>query len=246
MNRKDILIKTGISVGSATIASLVTWVVANRKLNAAYEARLAAELKMSVEYILTKQNIEGIIVSDEDPDDLVDRLNEVEEPIDIVVAELDEVDGERVFTTEEEKPPLEDLARNQKTRYDKISTPDVDETSSIFDEPAEPVEPRPENPDIVVISQEEFMENTSEFEQETLTYFSDDGVINSAGDFFEDQDTKIGAGKPQFGELSNDKNVVYVRNIKLEREYEILWDPGVATDFLMHSLEHMYTPDWRR
>lgn len=244
MVKKDILIKVGLSLGSASVASVVTWVIANRKLSDQYDERLAHELKASIDYIMKKLDI-PVIISDEDPDNVVDELNDIEQPIDIVISELEEVDGERVFSSEENKPPLEDLvSRNQKTRYDKISTPDVDEVNSpAVEEISNQIE---SDPDIFVISRDAFMANESEFEQETLTYFADGGVLNENMDFVENHESMIGVGRPAFGSESDDDNVVYVRNTKTKREFEILSDPGASSDFLIHSLGDIYKPEWAR
>lgn len=242
--RKDILVTVGASVVSAGVASVVTWIVANRILAAQYDERHATELEQELKYILKKSGIDNVIVSDEDPDDLVDELNEVEQPVDIVVAELDEVEGERIFGSQD-KPSLEDLAaRNQATRYDKVSTPEIEpETPDDFPENPDPVE---EDPDISVISRDAFISNATEWEQVQLTYFADGGVLDQMQEYVEDHENLIGPGKPRFGEESDDANVVYVRNHRLNKEYEIIFDPGNASEFLVHSLGEMYKPSWAK
>lgn len=240
--RKDILIAVGASVASAGVASAVTWVLTKRSLQAEYDERLSVELDQSVKYILKKLGVENVIVTDEDPDAIIDELNDIEQPIDIVVAELDEVEGERVFASEAEKPPLDELvARNQTIRYDKVLTPDEPETPDEFPENVDQVE---EDPDISVISRDAFMANETEWEQVTLTYFADGGVLDVMQEFVEDHEDLIGPGRPRFGEESDDANVVYVRNHRLNKEYEILSDPGNATEFLAHSLGELYKPAW--
>lgn len=246
MVRKDILVTVGASLASAGVASVVTWVVANRKLAGAYEARLEEEIKFSVQHIIEQAGLNNVIVSDQDPDELVEELNEVEQPVDVVVSELEEVEGERVFTSEDSKPPIDELvARNQTTQYNKIMTPDVAEEpeEELFPEQPDIVE---EDPDISVISRDIFFENGTEWPQETVTFFSDGGVLDQQGDFIEDHEKLIGPGKPRFGEESEDQNVVYVRNKRDEKEFEILWDPGLASDFLAHSLAQTHGPSWAR
>lgn len=269
MSRKNVLITLGASVASAAVASGVTWVVARRILDEQYEERVNEEVKNSVAYIL-KQSGLNVIVSDEDPDILAEQLNEQAglEPVDIeeitpeeaaealkekaakavkmVEDHLDEVDGERVLPGQAEKPPLEDLAaRNNTVEYNKIMT--VEKEEGLFPEqPEEFHEPPPENPDISVISREIFMANGTEWEQATITYFADGGVIDVNGDYVQNHEELIGEGIPRFGEQSDDANVVYVRNKKLEKEFEIISDPGNATDFLSHSLGEMYKPGYLR
>lgn len=262
MSRKRILTVVGASVLSAGVSSGITWIVANRLIAKAYDERLQDEVAQSLRHIL--KNLENlpaqVIVSDEDPDELVDQLNNEELPFDVVTAEVDEeiessdievvaeeseeIQGERVFGSESDKPPLSDLGKNNKVQYDKIVT--VQEPEEIF--PAQPdlPEPPPENPDISVISRDLFIENPTEWDQTTLTYFQDGGVLDINMEFVEGHEDMIGAGVPRFGELSEDENVVYVRNKKLEKEFEVIRDPGESKEFLIHSLGEMYKPEHLR
>jgi hypothetical protein len=263
MSRRSVLTGFGISVVSAAAGAGVAWYIANKKITEEFEQRIDKEVKESVDFVLRQHGIRDVVVSDEDPETLAEQLNEVETPVDVVIAEeipeeptvsevlaeieaedspLDEFKGERVFGSQEEKPPLEDLAqRNQETPYHKIATPDVDDTPEV-ELPEEPIE----DPDISIISRDIFMENGTDWEQETLTYFADGGVLNVQGDFVEDHELMIGQGRPRFGQLSEDENVVYIRNKRLEKEFEILSDPGNASEFLTHSLQDMYRPSWEQ
>lgn len=248
MSRKSTLITAGVAVASAGISAGITWVLTKRVLEQQYEERIQEEIKISLRYILAQQGVKNVIVSDEDPDILAEQLNEEadKEPIDLEVVEVkteDPVIGERVFA--DEKPPLEDLAaRNQATRYDKVMTPDIPD--EVFPEQPEIPDFSEENPDIVIISRDIFMANPQEWQQDVLTYFQDDGVLDESMTLVEDHEDLIGKGRPRFGELSGDANVVYVRNTKLEREFEILADPGNASEFLAHSLGELYKPSWAR
>jgi hypothetical protein len=247
-------------IGGAGAGSLATYLIVKKRLDAEYESRVDKEVEESLKFLLKQQGLE-IVVSNDDPDKLAEEMNEAaaDEPVEVVVEEptvsevLEEIEaeddpleefkqGERVFGSQEEKPPLEDLVqRNQEIPYHKIATPDVDETPEI-ELPEEPIE----DPDITIISRDIFLENGTGWEQETLTYFADDGVLNVQGDFVEDHELMIGKGRPRFGQLSEDPNVVYIRNKRLEKEFEILSDPGNASEFLTHSLQDMYRPSWEQ
>lgn len=243
MARKDILVAVGASLVSAGIASGVTWYVTKRIVGEQYEERLNKEIQESVDYILKNHNV---VVTDDDPDILAAALDQAESELETIEEQLDEIEGERVFASEEGKPSLEELAaRNQKMAYHKILTNEeyTDAVEEVFPENPEPVE---EDPDISVISRDIFIENGTEWDQDTLTYFADGGVLDSMGDFVEDHEKLIGPGRPRFGELSSDANVVYVRNRRIEKEYEIISDPGNASDFLAHSLTNMYRPSWQQ
>lgn len=261
MSRNSILKGLGISVVSAAAGAGVAWFVTNKILGERYEERLDAEVAESVKFLVNQMHMENVVVTDADPDDLIAGeginldatqpveiiLDEVEKQLDEQEERLDQIEEEnaanKIFGSQEEKPPLSDLvSANQAVAYHKISTPDpVEEPVAEVELP----EMVPEDPEIPVISRDIFLENGTEWEQETLTYFEDGGVLNVRGDFVEDHELLIGIGRPRFGELSEDPNVVYVRNKKLEKEFEVLYDPGNATEFLTHSLIQTFRPSWQ-
>lgn len=266
MSRRSVLTGVGISVVSAAAGAGVAWYVANKKLAEEYDSRLSKEVEESVRFLIKNSGLETkIVVSDGDPDEIAAMLVEgsgiqlthddpdvelaigIDEPTvsevleEIEAEKVDQSPAEKIFGKQEEKPPLEDLVhRNQETPYHKIATPDVEETPEEVELPEEPIE----DPDISIISRDIFMENGTGWEQETLTYFADNGVLDVHGDFVEDHELLIGKGRPRFGQLSEDENVVYMRNKRLEKEYEIISDPGNASEFLTHSLQDMFRPSW--
>lgn len=78
----------------------------------------------------------------------------------------------------------------------------------------------------ILISQEEFMVNESNYTQGTLTYYEVDQVLtDEREDVIEDQDATIGTknldkfGDPRNG--SSDPNVLHVRNPRLQMEFEV-------------------------
>jgi flagellar basal body-associated protein FliL len=79
-----------------------------------------------------------------------------------------------------------------------------------------------------ILTKDEFMENDSEYTQSTVTYFGGDKVlIDSREDMIEEVDMTVGEGNlERFGHGSGDPNVLYVRNDRLELEFEILLSRG--------------------
>jgi len=79
-----------------------------------------------------------------------------------------------------------------------------------------------------ILTKDEFMENDSEYTQSTVTYFGGDKVlIDSREDMIEEVDMTVGLGNlERFGHGSGDPNVLYVRNDRLELEFEILLSRG--------------------
>lgn len=250
MGRRDILVLAGTALASVAAGSAVTYFIVNKKLSREFDARLDKEVQESVDFFADHMIKAGkLIISNQDPDELADEMNEQELPFEAFVVEedLEPVDGERVLKSQDDKPSIEELAaRNQRTQYNKILTEQEYDTDAPDEEIVESSGWDPGDEDISVISRDIFMECVSQFEQSTLTYFSDDGVLDAQGDFVEDHFKMIGNGRPPFGQMSEDDNIVYVRNKKLEQEYEIISDPGKATEFLMHSLADLYKPSQRR
>jgi hypothetical protein len=81
----------------------------------------------------------------------------------------------------------------------------------------------PERP--YVIHQDEFVSNESGFHQDTLTYYERDDIMADSDDT-PLYDYKKLMGDLLFGHGTNDPNVVYIRNEKLELEWEILLHTG--------------------
>jgi hypothetical protein len=92
-----------------------------------------------------------------------------------------------------------------------------------------------------VISYEEFMENTFEHTQSTLTYYEGDDVLaESDGSPILESDKVIGDTLDRFGHGSKDPNVVYVRNEITECDFEVVRHSGDFADQvpgLRHSAE---------
>lgn len=210
------------AVGAA-IGAGVSWAVAQKVLSKKYEEKFDRELEESVKFLVANQDkISNLVVTN-------DTADETEE---VVQEPLEEVEGERVIRSQEAKTPLEDLSqRNQQTNYNSFSTPQ-DFTGGEGEEIIPDEEPY-DDPDISIISREIFEANGTEWPQETYTYFSDKGVVNLAGYFVVDPELEIGQRTPPFGQLSEDPHVVYLRNKRLEKEFEVIYDPGKAADLIM-------------
>lgn len=252
MRRQDILICVGASVLSAAAASAVTWFVGVRKVEKDYDARLDKEVNDSVEFVV-KQMYKNVVVSDEDPDKVAEELEESSQTVEVEVVEkeetvevvpLEKVDGERVFPNQDAKMSLEDLKnQNNKVQYHKMLQAEG------YSETEEPTKEEVAAPDlgwdaddgISVISRDLFLENTSEYEQATLTFFvQDESVLDTDSELVLEHQLLIGGGRPPFGQMSEDENIVYIRNKNIQMEYEVIQDPGAANDFLMHSLADFY------
>lgn len=79
-----------------------------------------------------------------------------------------------------------------------------------------------------VIHKDEFDANEDDQEQVTLTYFSGDDVLSDERDtVMAEPDAIVGLDNLQkFGHGSGDPNVVYIRNPRLEVDYEVIRSEG--------------------
>lgn len=102
----------------------------------------------------------------------------------------------------------------------------VSEYQKSFNEPEErPMEiVETNNDDIYVISYNEWCANDGELSQTTLVYYEGDQVIcDMADDTIQEIDEVIGEDALElFGMMSNDPDVVYIRNTRRQAEYEVV------------------------
>lgn len=111
-----------------------------------------------------------------------------------------------------------------------------------WDAEAEEANRNPERP--YVISHDEFMENSYEHSQTTLTYFEGDDVLAESDDsvVFEVEAVVGMDNLGRFGHGSRSPNVVYIRNERTESDYEVVKTDGsyseIAHGGLRHSDQH--------
>lgn len=79
-----------------------------------------------------------------------------------------------------------------------------------------------------VISGEEFLQGEKDYQQTTLTYYDGDDVLADERDQpVEKVNQTVGEKNLlRFGQMSNDRNVVYVRNDVMDLDFEILRSEG--------------------
>lgn len=108
-----------------------------------------------------------------------------------------------------------------------------------WDYPAEMAQRTPDEP--YVIHQEEFNEEEPGYPQVTYTYYATDDVLTGEDDIpVPHADIVVGQTNLKFGHGTDDENVVYVRNDKLELEMEICRSPG-SYEIEVLGLEHSDT-----
>ena len=102
------------------------------------------------------------------------------------------------------------------------------------------VEKAKEHGDPHVITREVYLSNESGYTQMTFTYFEEDDVLVDSDDtVLSEYDEVVGIGQlSHFGRLSNDNNIVYVRNVQLEIDLEIVRRKGNYTKEVLGFIEH--------
>lgn len=116
--------------------------------------------------------------------------------------------------------------------------------SNVFADPQEfnlgeeIVKRNPERP--YVITDDEFFKNDTEYEQINLQYYTLDAVLCEQDDtYVRESDDIVGDDNLlRFGDGSNDANIVYVRNDRLEKEYEVIRVKGSYQETVHGVLEH--------
>lgn len=185
------------SLFSAGLAVLITEHFTEKRLLREFDEQVQAEIAASVKYLEETGKAEP--------------TEEYQE------------EQKRIFGTKFDitKPTLEDLQnKNQRTRYDNIVREEYGGGQDPTDQEMDEV-----MGEIYSITTDEYMENESGYLQSTLTYCGDGGVLDEDHDLVIDHSTLIGDAMPPFGENSGEPHVVYLRNAKIQREFEVIHDP---------------------
>lgn len=122
-----------------------------------------------------------------------------------------------------EKPDIEAL--NTLTEDYKTSEPDADLEPLLPEE--EEVVTDPDDIPMSVISKSQYEDENPRFDKITLTYFEGDDVLCDETETpIRDTEGLIGPDAlGSFGKDSGDRNVVYVRNLDVETDFEVIKDP---------------------
>lgn len=94
-----------------------------------------------------------------------------------------------------------------------------------------------------ILHRDEFFSNESDYRQCSLTYYGGDNILCDEQDVPVYNYEKI-VGSLVFGHGSADPSIVYIRNDKLEAEYEVILEPGYyQTEVLGHEVENGLAKD---
>lgn len=228
-------IKIAIAVGGVASGGVGGYILAKKTLEKKYRAIADEEIEsVKNEYGKQLLNKEGLFAT---PESAASALG-------LEVVEAEEVEGYSEELAEAEALIAEagySAAVMSKSTSVVIDTPEgeavvVEErTVSIFDEepPSNPAlewdpdeHADPDNP--YEIPMEEWANNDKGFEQITIHYYDlDDTLADERETIIPDVEGVIGSDNlEKFGNMSQDENIVYVRNEKLSADFEVLREQG--------------------
>lgn len=198
----------GAAVGLA-VGAAAGYIAASKTLERKFEARLAEELEQTKNFYASIHKGPGFSTATEAAKTLG---VEVEEKINVVTAAtaLSGYQGKNPMPVDEDKVVNIFSRRGE---VGEVPQAEVDKRSA--DTP-------------YLISAAEFMQNDSEAEQSTITWYEGDGVLADEQDQpIEDVDATVGVINLQrFGHYSGNDDVVYVRNDSRDIDYHIVRSYG--------------------
>lgn len=209
------------SLVSAGLATLITSEVVERQMLKDYDDRLQKELEASIEHL-------KMYVSTPRPTEEVGAKGlKGEQPVsnNYNVTVINPAEGQTMAEAVEEA-----RKSNQLVRYDKVVQNSFVGEDISDEDLAEAIDE--DELEIYAIPTEDFMENENGWLQASISYYADGGVLDDQGEIVVDWQDMIGNTVPPFGMLSDEPHVVYLRNVKLKREFEVIKDDAKAADIL--------------
>lgn len=204
--------RTSLFTAGAFLAGGVVGVVAGFKLA---ERRLMGEFEEAVEH--ERASIAAMYAARQpyaSPQEAVEELMNMPEVVEAVQSTIEAVPREpvayhKIKPSSVEAKPVEE-----------VELPDPIQENNIFADRTEPEE-------IYVISQLEYEHGGEDNEKVSLTWYEEDKVLaDMTDDTYKDVTDIVGDGLNHFGRESDDPNTVYVRNTKIDVDYEVTKDPG--------------------
>ena len=216
----------GYGIGSAVGIAIAKTVI-ERKLIAEYEERLQQEIKETKRFYkaLKKRPVKDIsgAVEKEKKNDYRKLTTEYNKPL--LIEEVEEI----VVDDNPYPKSYEEREERLRMKYEREEPFTKEDTTLSWS---------------VEITEEEFFQNDSEFEQTTWTYFSEDDVMTDERNepVTNWQDVVDKRLIELLDSSGHDTNVIYIRDKYKELEYEITLDAGSYTSTLgiEDHLEHEY------
>lgn len=229
------------------------YTIAQKKLKAQYEEAMAKEIEETKTYysrlhktgdfadpIEVLKQYAGDIIEDSEyaptsDDNIFTKDMEDTEPDEIVEVEVEVTEEVTISHIDEEAEPQENVVKNVFAGREPVIADDWDYMSEIAE--------RDENFPYI-IHHDEYFGNETDYEQTSLTYFAgDDVLLDDRDEVIPDPDETVGESNlDKFGKGSKDNNIVYIRNDKMEMDFEVVRHEGNyvknVLGFDQDALEH--------
>lgn len=243
--KKEVIIPVGVGVASLTTGFFAGYIYGKRK---------AIVEVLEAMNISPKEDAPQMSLFDETFNDLREEVIE----IDVDAIEMNNAIEIAKQNHPSAHQPDSDTSDERPSREWGPATFEAPQRVNIFegvdgdwDYEAEMANRGPRDP--YIIHYDEFINNESDFAQETLTYYAGDDIMA------DQEDTPLYGfsdlmGELKFGHGSNDPNVVYIRNPGIRMEWEILLHIGkfeqevlglqieeeYESEDLKHSMNHKF------
>lgn len=229
----------GASLLSAAASGAMGYFFAKKKLRPYYE-------EISKQEIADAKEFYGRLHKTDEDNDSPEKVLERLHGKDAVEALKDYQGSAEVATpavSEDEKARYSILEKNSEERYmpakkkHNMFAETVSENQE-FDYEAEVALRTAEKP--YIITHDEYYMGEKDYEQTSLTYFDgDDVLVDDRDSPVPDPDDSVGDDNlTSFGLGSKDNNIVYVRNDRLELDFEILRSNGKYAQEVLGFIEH--------
>ena len=225
ITRNQLKIVLAFSVGSG-LGTLVAYRMSKKKFEAELEREIE-DVKANYRY-LRKEDYES-------PTDFVEKNR----PNEIIDGELAALEINQIVEHAKLNEEMSNIVEDYQTgsifnRFERsVDNPEKlpdDANETLFEQ----LKAMRSNDKPYLISVEEYHEMPNHFEKVTITYFAGDNIIAYEDDtIMMDPEESIDViNLSRFGVMSDDENFVYVRNPKINVDYEIVRDDGKYSEMM--------------
>lgn len=240
------------AVGSTSVGLTVGYLIAKRNLKTKYEEIAEREIREAKVYYSGLQKpaspFEMVAVQNEVPVDVKTELEDEGQEEALVRKAVESLQYGQVESSDTDKlqavQSIHDNADEEDSSSMNVFTESAAYTDSVTEEDRAERANREANELPYIISMEEFMQGEREYEQVTLTYYEADDVLSDDKDVpVPDSDAAVGDDNlTRFGFLSKDRNIVYVRNDRLNMDIEVIRSHGSFAEEVHGILKHEDRP----